>query len=65
MKNNILWGFFLLIAGGLFILANFGIINISWDNLWPFVVLIIGLFFRVCLDPFKISLTGIGVLIID
>ena len=46
MKNNILWGFFLLFAGGMLILANFGIIEISWDNLWPLVVLIVGLFFE-------------------
>ena len=46
MKNNILWGFFLLFAGGLLILANFGIIEIAWDNIWPLFVLIVGIFFE-------------------
>ena len=46
MKSNILWGFFLLFAGGLLILANFGIIEIAWDNIWPLFVLIVGIFFE-------------------
>jgi len=45
-KINYLFGIFLLLAGGLLILANFGIIEIAWDNIWPLFVLIAGLFFE-------------------
>ena len=46
MKSSVLWGILLLFAGCILILANFGIIKIDWDNLWPLVVLIVGLFFE-------------------
>jgi len=46
MKNNIIWGFFLLIAGSILILANFGIIKINWENIWPLAILTLGLIFE-------------------
>ncbi|MEA2022395.1 MAG: DUF5668 domain-containing protein [Candidatus Caldatribacteriota bacterium] len=45
-KVNYLFGLFLLFIGVLLILANFGVIEIAWDNLWPVFLLIPGIFFE-------------------
>jgi len=45
-KINYLFGLFLLFIGVLLILANFGVIEISWNNLWPLLLLIVGIFFE-------------------
>jgi len=45
-KNNYLFGLLLLCIGGLLILANFGVIEIVWDNLWPLFLLIPGIVFE-------------------
>ena len=45
-KINYLVGIFLLFIGILLILANFGVIKIAWDNLWPLFLLIPGIFFE-------------------
>ena len=45
-KINYLFGLFLLFIGALLILANFGVIEIAWDNLWPLFLLIAGIFFE-------------------
>jgi len=45
-KINYLFGLFLLFIGVLLILANFGVIEIVWDNLWPLFILIPGIFFE-------------------
>ena len=45
-RINYLFGLFLLLIGGLLILANFGVIEIAWDNLWPLFLLIPGIFFE-------------------
>jgi len=45
-KINYLFGLFLLFIGVLLILANFGVIEIAWDNLWPLFLLIAGIFFE-------------------
>ncbi|MGB6371156.1 MAG: DUF5668 domain-containing protein [Atribacterota bacterium] len=45
-KINYLFGLFLLSIGVLLILANFGVIEIAWDNLWPLFFLIPGIFFE-------------------
>ena len=47
MKNiNYLFGLFLLFIGVLLILANFGVIEIVWENLWPLFLLIPGILFE-------------------
>ena len=45
-KINYLFGLFLLFIGVLLILANFGVIEIAWDNLWPLFLLIPGIVFE-------------------
>jgi len=45
-KINYIFGLLLLCIGVLLILANFGIIKIAWDNLWPLFFLIPGIFFE-------------------
>ncbi len=45
-KINYLFGLFLLFIGVLLILANFGVIKIVWDNLWPLFLLIPGIVFE-------------------
>jgi len=45
-KINYLFGLFLLCIGVLLILANFGVIEIVWDNLWPLFLLITGILFE-------------------
>jgi len=45
-KINYLFGLFLLFIGALLILANFGVIEIVWDNLWPLFLLIPGIVFE-------------------
>ena len=45
-KTNYLFGLFLLFIGVLLILANFGVIEIVWDNLWPLFLLIPGIVFE-------------------
>jgi len=45
-KVNYLFGLFLLFIGTLLILANFGVIEIAWDNIWPLFLLIAGIFFE-------------------
>ena len=45
-KINYLFGLFLLFIGVLLILANFGVIEIIWDNLWPLFFLIPGILFK-------------------
>jgi len=45
-KINYLFGLFLLFIGVLLILANFGVIEIVWDNLWPLFLLIPGILFE-------------------
>jgi len=45
-KIKYLFGLFLLFIGVLLILANFGFIEIAWDNLWPLFLLIPGIFFE-------------------
>jgi len=45
-KVNYLFGLLLLFIGVLLILANFGVIEIVWDNLWPLFLLIAGIFFE-------------------
>ena len=45
-KVNYLFGLLLLFIGVLLILANFGVIEIVWDNLWPLFVLIAGILFE-------------------
>ena len=43
-KMDYLFGLFLLFIGVLLILANFGLIEIAWDNLWLLFLLIPGIF---------------------
>jgi len=45
-KINYLSGLLLLFIGVLLILANFGVIKIGWDNLWPLFLLIPGIVFE-------------------
>ena len=45
-KINYLFGLFLLFIGVLLILANFGVIEIVWENLWPLFLLILGILFE-------------------
>ena len=45
-KINYLFGLFLLFIGVLLILANFGVIEIIWENLWPLFLLIPGILFE-------------------
>ena len=45
-KINYLFGLLLLFIGVLLILANFGVIEIVWDNLWPLFFLIPGILFE-------------------
>ncbi len=45
-KINYLFGLFLLFIGVLLILANFGVIEIVWENLWPLFLLIPGILFE-------------------
>ncbi len=45
-KINYLFGLFLLFIGVLLILANFGVIEIIWENLWPLFLLISGIVFE-------------------
>jgi hypothetical protein len=45
-KINFIFGSFLLFIGALLILANFGIIEIVWSNLWPLFLLILGILFE-------------------
>lgn len=45
-KINYLFGIFLLLIGVLLILANFGVVEIAWGNLWPLFLLIPGIFFE-------------------
>ena len=45
-KINYIFGFLLLFIGVLLILANFGVIKIIWDNLWPLFLLIPGIVFE-------------------
>ena len=45
-KINYIFGFLLLFIGVLLILANFGVIEIIWDNLWPLFLLIPGIVFE-------------------
>jgi len=45
-RVNYLFGLFLLIIGVLLILANFGVIEIIWENLWPMFLLIPGILFE-------------------
>lgn len=52
-KNNYLFGFFLLFLGILFILINFELININWEKLWPFFLLIPGILFEVSYFIFR------------
>jgi len=42
-KINYIFGFLLLCIGVLLILANFGVIEIVWNNLWPLFLLIPGI----------------------
>jgi len=45
-KINYIFGFLLLFIGVLLILANFGVIKIVWENLWPLCLLIPGIVFE-------------------
>ena len=45
-KINYLFGLLLLFIGVLLILANFGEIEIVWENLWPLFLLIPGILFE-------------------
>jgi len=45
-KINYIFGFLLLFIGVVLILANFGVIEIVWDNLWPLFLLIPGILFE-------------------
>lgn len=45
-KINYLFGLFLLFIGVVLILANFGVIEIVWENLWPLFLLIPGILFE-------------------
>ena len=45
-KINYLFGLFLLFIGVLLILANFGVVKIVWENLWPLFLLIPGIIFE-------------------
>ncbi len=45
-KINYLFGLFLLFIGVLLILANFGVIEIVWENLWPLFLLVLGILFE-------------------
>jgi len=45
-KINYLFGLFLLFIGVLLILANFGVIEIVWENLCPLFLLIPGILFE-------------------
>ncbi len=45
-KINYIVGLSLLFIGVLIILANFGVIEIVWDNLWPLFFLIPGILFE-------------------
>ncbi|GAI16408.1 unnamed protein product [marine sediment metagenome] len=45
-KMNYMFGFLLLFIGVLLILANFGVMEIAWDNLWPLIFLVPGILFE-------------------
>jgi len=45
-KINYIFGLSLLFIGVLIILANFGVIEIVWKNLWPLFLLIPGIVFE-------------------
>ncbi len=45
-KINYLFGLFLLFIGVVLILANFGVIEIVWESLWPLFLLIPGILFE-------------------
>ncbi|GAH93341.1 unnamed protein product [marine sediment metagenome] len=45
-KINYLFGLLLLFIGVLLILANFGVVKIVWENLWPLFLLIPGIIFE-------------------
>jgi len=45
-KINYIFGLLLLCIGAILILANFGVIEIVWDNLWPLFLLIPGIVFE-------------------
>ena len=45
-KSNVLFGILLIFIGGLLIFANFGVIKIDWENIWPLFVLLAGIFFE-------------------
>ena len=45
-RINYLFGLFLLFIGILLILANFGVIEIVWENLWPLFLLVPGILFE-------------------
>ena len=45
-KINYIFGLSLLFIGVLMILANFGVIEIVWENLWPLFLLIPGIVFE-------------------
>jgi len=45
-KINYIFGLLLLFIGVLLILANFGVIEIVWENLWPLFLLIPGILFE-------------------
>jgi hypothetical protein len=44
--SKLAWGLFLITIGGLILAQNFGLINLSWGNvwqLWPLIIIAIGL----------------------
>ncbi len=41
-KGNLLTGIILILFGVIFLLSNFGIVNISFQKLWPLLILIPG-----------------------
>ena len=52
-KINYIFGFLLLFIGVLLILANFGIVKIVWENLWPLFLLIPGIIFELSYFIYK------------
>jgi Na+/melibiose symporter-like transporter len=42
-SNNVVWGIFLVVLGGLLILERFGHVHIPAGSLWPLILFVIGI----------------------
>ena len=45
-KHNTFFGVIIILAGFLFLLVNFDVLEIQYENLWPFFLFIPGIFFE-------------------